>query len=138
MNLKRSAWLPPDGDSRLVRFQQDLSAWGGWSEQPALPPHLELLVGEGRPAGFVGTGGWVLREGEPVVEGFDSLGTVGVFHFGFPSGQPWVLETLPPPPALTWTKGTTAVLAAEWPQDPSFVLWSWESRRGWKGGPPKV
>lgn len=140
MNQKRRVWLPPDGDPRLIRFQQEAASRAGVAEGAILPAHLELTVGDGRPAGPVETGGWILHEEEPVLEARDALGRVGFFRFGLPAGARGtaIFPGLPDPPALCWTRGVTAVLSVEKPRgDDSFVLWSWESRRGWKADLPK-
>ncbi len=140
MNQKRRVWLPPDGDPRLIRFQQEAAARFGLTDGATLPAHLEVSGETGRPSGPVETGGWIVREGEPVLEARDALGVVGVFRFGLPAGawRPEDRSALPAPPGLSWVRGMTAVLSVERPHgDDSFVLWTWESRSGWKADPPK-
>lgn len=142
MNIQRSVWLPPDGDPRLVRFQQELSRLVGLPEGAPLPPHLHLSSSMGRPEGVVFLGGWVLSEGEPVVEAWDEEGQIGVVRFSLFRDKPWTtpdLAGLPPPPSWRWTKGVKASLHMSFPDGGnSFILWSWESRRGWKSGQPKA
>lgn len=136
MNRKVSAWLPPDGDARLARFQETLVSWCGFPSA-AVPAYLELSAGA--PVGAVVAGGWRLHDGEPVWEARDDRGPAGVFRFGLGlrSWGPDDLAGLPTAPHWRWTKGVTAELCWEQPLgDASFILWTWGSRRGWRAAPP--
>lgn len=140
MNIKRAVWLPPDGDPRLVRFQQDLARLVGLVDGAPLPPHIERLSVD-RPRGVVFFGPWTVVDHEPTLEAWDEGGQFGLVRFGLLDGRRWAaadLAGLPPPPDWRWTKGVTAHLTVRLPEgDPSFTLWSWAARRGWKGDPPK-
>lgn len=136
MNQKRHVWLPPDGDVRLVRFQQELAAGLGLTNGVSLPPYLELRSPAGRPSGEVRLGGWALVDGEPVLEASDDIGTVGPLRFSL--GAVTVgLADLHRPPDWRWTRGLTATLEIVPTGDPAFILWTWANRRGWKSFRPK-
>lgn len=139
MNLRRKVWLPPDGDSRLIRFQEALATEFSRLEWAAVPPYVHLE--ERNPHGPVVPGAWVLEAGVPVLEARDEAGLVGVFRFGLP-GSPWSAQEfsrLPPPPSWKWERGRLAVLDLTIPRDDAvFALWSWESLTGWRSDRPKL
>ena len=140
MNLRRAVWLPPDGDNRLIHFQQDLARLLARPDWEAVPAHLELTHPEVPPDGAVSLGNWVERSGESVLEGRDSHGTVGVFRFG-PDGVTLSTEErllLPVAPAWVWTKGRLATLERVDTGRPGFILWSWQNQRGWKAALPRA
>lgn len=138
MNQTCSTWLPPDGDVRLVRFQQDVARSVGLPDGLPGPGYLGLL---GRtPTGRLVCGDWTHLEGEPVLEAHDSQGLVGYFHLALGGARPWEnadLSALPPAPEWAWNRGVLADLTCE-DSDASFVLWSWSNRRGWKADSPKA
>lgn len=133
MNQKRQVWLPPDGDVRLVRFQQELAEHLGLINGVSLPPHLELPSPTGRPSGEVRLGDWTFYNGEPVLEAWDDKGAVGMVRFSLAqtATSPGLVD-LPRPPDWRWTRGVIATLEITHTGDPSFILWTWTSRRGWK------
>jgi hypothetical protein len=138
MNLRQRVWLPPDGDSRLVRFQETLARACGVDPATLVPPYLALLGSEG-PWGPVRAGAWDRSpQEEPVLGATDDRGPVGFFRFDLPPGQEIPTTSLPPPPAWIWTRGRTATLVLETPQgDRRFILWSWESLAGWRADRPR-
>lgn len=131
MNLRRKVWLPPDGDSRLLHFQEDCAALAGAWEAAAVPPYLALdLRG---PSGPIRCGAWRFDD-DPGLEASDDLGFLGIFRLALP-GSPLFAhpERLPPAPPWRWTKGRLGFLVLDQPLgDASFLLWSWESLTGWK------
>ena len=133
-----TVWLPPDGDSRLVRFQEAVALATGRSEAGVLPPHLPC--GASRvPSGPLTLGSWAWEAGLPHLEAWDTWGLVGCFRFVLPGGPPWLdpdRERLPAPPSLVWNRGRLAVLRVHRSED-GVVLWSWESVSGWKSDRPK-
>jgi len=138
MNLSHRVWLPPDGDRRLVRFQDDLVRKTGRMELAAVPPFVHLDYPDRIPVGPVEAGSWRLDDGQPILEAHDSRGPVGVFRFGLADGQPWTedeVASLPPLP-WRWTRGRFAVLEFSQP-DPWFALWSWQWLGGWRSDRPK-
>lgn len=142
MNLKRRVWLPPDGDPRLVRFQQDASWSLGLFDGVPAPPHLALSVERPRPTGPVESGDWVFTDEGAVLAAFDAVGPIGRFQLGLPPDprdESTLRSLLPPPPRWRWTCGVTAILELRWPLgDPSFTEWSWASRRGWRADRPTL
>lgn len=138
MNLIRRVWLPPDGDSRLVRFQEELARRANRWEWTAVPPFVHLDNDVEIPVGPVETGSWLLDEGQPVLQALDSGRSMGVFRFGLASTRPLIesdLAGLPAPPSWKWTHGRLGVLELTLPQDDAaFALWTWTSLRGWKSG----
>ena len=140
MNLIR-AWLPPDGDTRLVRFQGELARRANRWELMAVPPFVHLNSDVQSPSGVVEVGSWRLENGQPVLEALDSGASMGVFQFGLPSPLPWTevdLSFLLPPPPWRWTRGRLAVLELTLPHgDSGFALWSWRSLSGWKSDRPR-
>ncbi len=138
MNLVRRVWLPPDGDNRLVRFQEELARTVGraWT---AVPPHVVLESGERAPEGWVAPGSWSWDGGQLVLEAWDAGGRVGAFWFGppgLPGDEPPRMD-LPPPPPWRWTRGRLGFLDVTMPSDdPDFVLWTWRSLRCWKSALP--
>ncbi len=79
MNLIRRVWLPPDGDSRLVRFQEELARRANRWEWTAVPPFVHLDNDVEIPVGPVETGSWLLDEGQPVLQALDSGRVDGSF-----------------------------------------------------------
>ena len=139
MNLIRNVWLPPDGDSRLVRFQESLVHETGRMEWAALPPFLVLSSPDRSPVGHVEVDAWILADGQPLLEARDSEGRLGEFFLGLPFPRPWSeseLATLPRPPNLVWIRGRLARLELDW-NDDACAVWSWTSLRGWKPALPK-
>jgi len=138
MNLSRRVWLPPDGDRRLVRFQDDLVCKTGRMELAAVPPYVHLDPADRIPVGPVEAGSWRLDAGQPVLDALDSRGLLGVFRFGLAWGPVWADDDLAslPPLRWRWSRGRFAVLELSQP-DPWFALWSWKWQGGWRSGPPK-
>jgi len=132
MNL-RHVWLPPDGDPRLVRLQEDAAAALGLPGQAAVPPHLVLEPGQ-VPPGPLTLGTWEPRDGELVLPVAGPGGDLGSLRFGLPwtGTRP---EALPPVPAGVWTRGRLGTLEVE--TVPGGVLWSWSKLSGWKSAPAK-
>lgn len=137
MNLRRRVWLPPDGDVRLIRFQEDLAARIGRPGETSIPPYLQLAPGR-IPRGAVTVEGWGLDGLEPVLGARDADGPVGVVRFGLPWPTP-APHPLPGPPSWSWSKGRLADLVVETPDGgPGFVLWSWENPCGWRSDQPRA
>jgi len=141
MNLIRRVWLPPDGDSRLVRFQETLARVAARLELAAVPPFVHLDSSVRDPAGPVEAGPWRLDRDQPVLDALDAEGLIGVFRFGLPSRQGWSeedLALLPPPPVWKWTRGRLAVMELTLPQGDAWVaLWSWKILSGWRSERPR-
>jgi len=138
MNRRFRVWVPPDGDSRLVRFQAIVAECTGRIELVALPPHLSCEAPGRVPSGPLRLGTWTWVQGVPAIETFDALGSPGSLYLGLPPGRPWTqaeASALPPVPPLAWTRGRLAVLNLEWTGD-RFALWSWEEPCGWRSDRP--
>lgn len=138
MNLRFWVWLPPDGDVRLVRFQQSVANALGHGGLALVPPYLRLDVPGRFPVGPVRVGSWVI-DGDPVLEALDDEGSLGRFRFNLPVPKEpsAILERCPPAPGWSWTRGRTAWLVLDGCEDGSFALWSWESLSGWKQPLPR-
>ena len=136
MNVVRRVWLPPDGDHRLTRFQEELTRTTGQEEWSVVPAHLELATDRAAPVGWVSLGPWT-RDGRPTLEAWDALGLAGVFWLGTGLGplSP-VPEGLVGPPGK-WTRGRVGFLDLTVASDGEVVLWTWRSLRGWKPDPTK-
>ena len=141
MNRRPTVWLPPDGDSRLVRFQAAAAGALGIPGLVSMPPYLELTVPGRVPIGAVFLGGWRWESGTFIMAARDDLGSPGVFRMGLGPGRVWNesdLGKLPLTPGWSWTRGRTAwVTVEDRPGPGAFVLWSWEGLSGWRSDHPK-
>jgi len=135
MNLKQRVWLPPDGDSRLVRFQEEVARLTGRIEAGGPPPHLSCAPPDRVPDGPLRLASWQREQGVPVLRTTDDRGCPGALHFVFLSDRPWTdfeMGRLPPPPAWVWTRGRIAWLDLDVSDEGTVVLWSWTEFSGWR------
>ena len=140
MNCRLRVWVPPHGDSRLVRFQTAAAVALAVPGMTSVPPFLHLDPQDRTPVGKVEVGPWQWAAGEPVLAARDPQGPLGWFCMGLVPGRPWAegdLATLPAPPVLGWTRGRLAWLNLESDGSGAVILWSWEPVSGWRSDLPK-
>lgn len=127
MKKSRWVWLPPQGDVRLLRFQEDVALKVGDTFR-AFPPLLMAPENTPFPTKTelveISLGKWLPREEGPYLEGpLPGL----KFWLGWKAPEDWTVFSVPP---YTWQTGRIAYFT--WEPAGNGLFWSFSSWRPWR------